>query len=188
MKLVLVVLAAGLVAPAVLAQEAKPSAESIRQLFEVMHSSKLLDTYMEQIETTMRSSMQQATAGQQLNAEQQKILDGLGSKISAMLKEQLNWASLEPTMNEVYRDTFTQQEVDGMLTFYRSVAGRAVIAKLPTATQKAMQAMQGRVKTLTPKLLQLEKDAALQLQAAKTPQAPASPPPPPKQNRPPPLL
>ena len=188
MKPVVILVFAVFASQAALAQDAKPAEASIRQLFEVMHSSKLLDTYMEQIETTMRSSMQQATAGQQPNAEQQQILDRLGSKISAMLKEQLNWASIEPTMNEVYRDTFTQQEVDGMLTFYRSAPGRAVITKLPTATQKAMQAMQGRVKTLTPKLLQLEKDAALQLQAAKSPQAPASPPAAPKQNRPPPLL
>lgn len=176
MKLILVVLAAGLMAQPALAQDAKPTAESIRQLFEVMHSSKLLETYLEQIDSTMRASMQQATAGQQPNAEQQKILDGLSTKITAMLHEQLNWASLEPVMGDVYRDTFTQREVDGMLSFYRSPAGRAVIDKLPIATQKAMQAMQGRVKALTPKLLQLEKEAAGQLQAAKSPAAPATQP------------
>jgi len=51
---------------------------------------------------------------------------------SGLVKEELNWATFEPMMVEVYRNTFSQHEVDGMLTFYRSEAGQAVIAKLPT--------------------------------------------------------
>src|SRR5205823_11841933 len=47
-------------AQAALAQDAKPSEESIRQLFEVMHSSKLLDAYMTQIDSTVRASMQRS--------------------------------------------------------------------------------------------------------------------------------
>ncbi|HJX20059.1 MAG TPA: DUF2059 domain-containing protein, partial [Steroidobacteraceae bacterium] len=59
-----------------------------------------------------------------------------------------------------------QHEVDGMLTFYRSEVGQAVIAKLPAAMQQSMTSIQGHVKTLTPKIVQLEKDTAAQLKAA----------------------
>jgi hypothetical protein len=80
-------------------------------------------------------------------------------------------------MIEVYSNTFTQHEVDGMLTFYRSEAGQAVIAKLPTAMQQTMTSMQSHVKTLTPKIAELERDAAAQLKAAGEPEPPTHSPP-----------
>jgi len=191
MKAVVTLVFAVLASQAVLAQDAKPSEASIRQLFEVMHSSKLLDAYVTQIDATVRTSMQQAFAGQQPTPKQQKIMDELGRNIAALVKEELNWATFEPMMIEVYRNTFSQHEVDGMLTFYRSEAGQAVIAKLPTAMQQTMTSMQSHVKTLTPRIVQLERDVAAQLKAAGEPeqpthspqgaQAPRSPPPAPAQ-------
>jgi hypothetical protein len=175
MKLVVTVVFAVFAGQAALALDAKPSEASIRQLFEVMHSSKLLDAYVTQIDGTVRASMQQAFAGQQPTPKQQKIMETLGHSIAALVKEELNWASFEPMMIEVYRNTFSQHEVDGMLRFYRSEAGQAVIAKLPTAMQQTMASMQSHVKTLTPKIVQLEKDSAAQLKAAEEPQAPQSP-------------
>ena len=120
MKLVVTLVFAVFATQAAPAQDAKPSEASIRQLFEVMHSSKLLDAYLTQIEGTVQAAMQQAFAGQQPNPKQQKIMDDLGRNIASLVKEQLNWPSVEPMMIEVYRNTFSQHEVDGMLTFYRS--------------------------------------------------------------------
>ena len=170
MKLVVTLVFAVFAAQAVLAQEAKPSEASVRQLFEVMHSSKLLDAYMTQIDTTVRASMQQALAGQQLNPKQQKILDDMGRQIGSLVKAELNWPAIEPLMIDVYRNTFSQHEVDGMLAFYRSEAGQAVIAKLPTAMQLSMTGIQSHAQALTPKIVQLEKDTAAQLKAAADPQ------------------
>jgi hypothetical protein len=177
MKLVVTLVFAVFASQAALAQEAKPSEASIRQLFEVMHSSKLLDAYLTQIDATVRASMQQAFAGQQPTPKQQKIMETLGRNIASLVKEELNWATFEPMMIEVYSNTFTQHEVDGMLTFYRSEAGQAVIAKLPTAMQQTMTSMQSHVKTLTPKIAELERDAAAQLKAAGEPEPPTHSPP-----------
>src|SRR4029077_1866889 len=172
------------------AQDAKPSEASIRQLFEVMHSSSLLDAYLTQIDGTVRASMQQALAGQQVNPKQRQILEDMGRQIGSLVKAELNWSAIEPVMIEVYRNTFSQHEVDGMLTFYRSEVGQAVITKLPNAMQQSMTSIQSHVKTLTPRIVQLQKDTAAQLKAAAEPQpaaqspqgsepSPRAPPPPP---------
>jgi uncharacterized protein len=195
MRLLVTVVLAMLASQAAFAQDAKPSEDSVRQLFEVMHSSKLLDAYMTQIDTTVRASMQQALAGQQLNPKQKKILDEMGRQIGSLVKAELNWPAIEPLMIDVYRNTFSQQEVDGMLAFYRSEAGQAVIAKLPTAMQQSMTGIQGHAQALTPKIVQLEKDTAAQLKAAADPQPavpssqgaqPPQPTPPQPQTQPPP--
>ena len=200
MKLVVTLVFAVFAAQAALAQDAKPSEASVRQLFEVMHSSKLLEAYMTQIDSTVRASMQQALAGQQLNPKQKKILDDMGRQIDSLVKAELNWPAIEPLMIDVYRNTFSQHEVDGMLAFYRSEAGQAVIAKLPTATQQSMTGIQGHAQALTAKIVQLEKDTAARLKAAADPQpaapspqgaqppqpTPPQPTPPPPQPQPPP--
>jgi uncharacterized protein len=178
MKFLTTLLLAVLALPA-LAQDAKPTAESVRQLFEAMHSSSMVDSYMKQVETTMRTALQQATAGQTPNARQKKMMEDLQTRIMALVKEQLNWADLEPSMIEVYRVTFTQREIDGMLKFYHSEAGKAVITKLPTVMQESMARIQGRVNSLTPRIMQLEQETAAQIKAAGDgqPAAPSSPPP-----------
>jgi uncharacterized protein len=178
MKFLTTLLLAVLALPA-LAQDAKPTAESVRQLFEAMHSSSMVDSYMKQVETTMRTALQQATAGQTPNARQKKMMEDLQTRIMALVKEQLNWADLEPTMIEVYRVTFTQREIDGMLKFYHSEAGQAVITKLPTVMQESMARIQGRVNSLTPRIMQLEQETAAQIKAAGDgqPAAPSTAPP-----------
>ena len=165
MKFLTTLLFAVLALPA-LAQDGKPTAASVRGLFEAMHSSSMVDTYVKQVETTMRTALQQATAGQTPNAKQKKIVEDLQTRIMALVKEQLNWADLEPTLIEVYRDTFTQREVEGMLKFYHSEAGQAAITKLPTVMQESMARIQGRVNALTPRIMELEKETATQIKAA----------------------
>jgi hypothetical protein len=166
MKYIVTLVLALAASQAMAAPDAQPTDESVKQLLQAMHSSSLVDTLMKQVEGTVRGSMQQAVAGQQPNAQQQKILSDMQGKIFALVKEQLNWADLEPMMIEIYRNTFTQVEVDGMLKFYRSEVGQAAVAKLPAATQQTMASVQGRMQTLTPKIMQLEKEAAAQLKAA----------------------
>jgi hypothetical protein len=186
MKWVLTIVCALLASQTALAEDAKASEDSVRQLLQVMQSSRIIDTYMTQIENTVRMSLQEAVAGQPVNAKQQKVMDDLQHKILATARDEINWTSVEPMMVAAYRGTFTQHEVDGMLAFYRSEPGQAVLTKLPGAMQRTMEGMQGRVKTLTPKIVELEKDAAVQVKAAAGPPGPlASPVPPPPPGAPP---
>jgi len=155
---------------------AKPTAESVNQLFAVMHTSELLDDYVTQIELAMRTSMRQRMQGAQLNPEQQQIMADMGAELVGLLRQEVNWESMRPMMVEVYRNTFSQREVDDMLKFYRSPSGQAVVSKLPAAMKQATQAMQEHVSTLTPKIMQLQKDTAAALKRAQERPAASAPP------------
>ena len=52
-----------------------PSDASLKELLTVSESAKVVDNYFIQIDNMMKSGILQATAGQQLNAEQQKIME-----------------------------------------------------------------------------------------------------------------
>jgi len=42
----------------------------------------------------------------------------------------------------IYERNFSEEEIDGMLTFYRSPVGRSVVVKLPQVTQESLAAGQ----------------------------------------------
>jgi hypothetical protein len=190
MKLVGLMMASMLAVQPVLASDARPTEESVKQLFEVMHTSQIIDTYITQINTTIHASMRQAMQGKPLNAEQQQIMDDWGSELVALMRHELDWQTMQPMMVEVYRANFNQEEVDGMLKFYRSPTGQSMISKLPAAMQQAMQTMQQRAATLTPKIQQLTQDTMAALKRAQDRAATSSAPPPqspaPPQSSPPP--
>jgi len=124
--------------------------------------------------TNMRGVLDQA-AGQTLNAEQQALLEEMGTKMASVMKDALNWESLEPLFVSIYRRTFTQGEVDGMLKFYKTPAGKAVITKLPAVMQNTMGIMQDHMKDLIPRLQQIGRDYAEKVRAARAPEASAEP-------------
>jgi hypothetical protein len=159
---------------AALAQDAKPTEESVRRLFEVMHTSQMIDTVMAQMDANLHDALERATGGRPLNAQQQQLHDDLSAKIQGMLKEELAWSRLEPQLVQVYRNTFTRGEIEAMLGFYDSPSGRSVVAKLPQATQQMMQMTQEHVRTLIPRIVELQKETAQRIKdAAGAP--PASP-------------
>lgn len=160
--------------PSAVAAEATPPAAasppptdvSVHQLLTVMQSRKMVDAMFAQSDGMMRRSMEAAMGGQTPNPEQQKILDGMRAKVVSLLKAEMQWETLEPTFLEVYRRTFTQQEVDGMIAFYGSRIGQSVVSKMPLAVQQSTQIMQEKMKVLLPKIQELVKNTIVQLKAA----------------------
>jgi hypothetical protein len=165
-RFVVVALLAVLALQPAVAQDAKASEESVKRLFEVMHTSQMLDSIITQMDASMRLGMGAALRGQEVTPDQQKIIDEMRTKVLVLVKDDLNWPSMRPTMVQVYRNTFSQREVDDMLKFYGSPSGQAVVAKLPLAMQRATDSMRERIGDLAPKIAQLQKDAMSQLKAA----------------------
>ncbi len=185
MRICMVAAVALLGLPTAFAENAKPSEESVRRLFGVMHTSQMIDTVMSQMDTNLRGALERATGGRPLNAQQQQLHDDMRAKIEGMLKDELAWPRLEPQMIEVYRSNFTPGEIDAMLKFYSSPGGQAVVAKLPQATQQMMQLTQERVRALVPRIVELQKETAQRIKDAASP-PPASPGEPPSAQEPPP--
>jgi uncharacterized protein len=155
-----------LLTPATFAADAPPTVASVKQLLDAIGTKNTLNTVQSQIDSMMRASMQQALGGKTMTPAQNAIMDDMRVKMMAIINQQMSWENLEPSLLEIYRKTFTQKEVDGMLVFYRSEVGKAVVAKLPQAMMSSMQVAQGRMSTLLPQIQQLGKETAEKLKAA----------------------
>jgi uncharacterized protein len=173
MRFLLAALALLAVAP-LYAQDARPTEDSVRQLLKATNASAFMDSSYKQFDDAMRASITQSLSGEPLNPTQQKIMDGMSTKLTALEAQEMSWPKLEPVMISAYRKTFTQHEVDGMLAFYRSDAGKASLEKTPAVTHEVATAMQGHFDALGPKAHQLALDTVKQLQAAGAAPAPAA--------------
>ncbi len=148
------------------ASDVKPTQESLHQLLEITGAKASTEAISQQVDAYYTSFVSKLLEGKSVSAEQQQTIDKMRQKISDMMKETFTWESMEPAYLEIYGKSFSQAEIDSMISFYGSPAGHAVVVKLPLVMQNTMGVMQQRMQALMPKIQQMAKDAAAEIKAS----------------------
>lgn len=166
MKKIAILLCALSLSFSAFAQDVTPPTEaSIHTLFELTKQKNLMDGVWVQIDKMMQTTMRAQLQGHDITPSQQAIIDDMRSQMLTLFSDQLKWEKFEPKVVDIYQKTFSQNEVDGMIAFYASPAGQAVVSKLPLAMQNTMSVVQANMTELMPKLQAIEKDAQARLKA-----------------------
>ena len=124
------------------ASAAPASAESIDTLLTLTQTQRLLDGMYANIDQVMKQSMHAAMQGEVVTPERQRVMDDMSRKFATIFREEMNWTKLRPMYVRIYQESFTQEEVDGLIAFYRTPAGTALVEKMPLVMQKSMAEMQ----------------------------------------------
>jgi uncharacterized protein len=140
------------------ANNAPASDASIRQLLELTNAQQMLAGMKGQMTSMMNTAMQNATKGQTITPERQAILDRMSAKMSTVVTDMLNWDDLLPLYMRSYRDSFTQDEIDGAIKFYKSAAGQAYVKKLPLVMQNVMREMPDFMKPVQEKMMAIQRE------------------------------
>ncbi|MCL1635884.1 DUF2059 domain-containing protein [Luteimonas sp. SX5] len=168
-KLSAALLAAALCLAAPFAMAAQPSDAQVDKLLEVMRARQTIDAMMPQVAASQRQMVAQMTANQKLSPEQQAKLDRLLDKSMASIARAMSWDKLEPVYRDIYRQTFTGEDMDAMIGFYGSPAGQKLLDKMPQLMQNTMAGVQ---KLLVPMLEEMQRDIEAEIKAAETDRAP----------------
>lgn len=144
-----------------------PSEASIKQLLEVGQVHKMVDTMMTQMDAYMKQVMQQATQGQHVTPEIQKDIDKRETEIMDVTKEMLDWKKLEPMYVRVYQKSFTQGEVAGLVAFYETPTGQALLTKMPVVMQNTLNEVQQMMRPMMQRVQQMQQDVVAEIQAQK---------------------
>jgi len=155
-----------LLAASASALAAPASERSVRQLLQVMEARKLVDGMSTQLDTVMDHAVGSALRGGTPTDAQRAAIDRMKSRMVALEKGQLEWSKLEPTYLRLYQEAFSEEEVAGMLKFYRTPAGQALIHKMPLLMQKTMLEVQRMVADITPQMQQIMRDFLADMKAA----------------------
>jgi hypothetical protein len=154
------------IAPCMAAPTDPASDASIEEYLKVSNAQALIEGMKGQVATFIKNSMQQAAQGKPLTPQRQAILDHMAQQMSDIVAQTLNWDSLKPMYMRVYHESFTQSELDGIIKFYKTSAGKAMINKLPLVMQNVMGEMQELIKPMQQKMLEIRQNAMQQIEAA----------------------
>lgn len=134
------------------AQGTPPSEASIRELLELTNAKSLLDGAWAQLDGLMEKAMKDSLGDKPVSAKQEKIMADMRAETVQLIRTEMSWEKLEPMYIKLYSQAFTQAELDGMLAFYKSDAGKAVTARMPQLMQLMMQEMLTLLQGTVPKM------------------------------------
>lgn len=138
-----------LVCATVSLQASPPTDLSIMDMMNAMQVDKMVTQIALQMDSGMKAGLeqglQQALAGKEPSPGQRTKIDEMRTKLSTMIKEELSFEKTKDIYLQVYKDTFSQEEVNSIIAFYASPAGRSMVQKLPDAMQKGGNLMQQRL-------------------------------------------
>jgi hypothetical protein len=151
------------------AQAAPPTLESIERLMAISQADKLTDMARSQIRGSMKLVTDQMLQGQPVTAGEQRAIDRFTAKVNTMVNEELSTDKLRPIYVVMYRETFTQEEVDGMIAFYQSPVGQSMLAKMPRAMQGINDEMARRMGPLMDRMKQAAQEMRSELESSRGP-------------------
>ena len=146
------------------AADTPPSEASIKELLEVTHAHKLLDTMMSQMDTILKTAMDQATQGQPVPSEVKNQIAQFETEMKVATKEMLDWRKLEPMYVRIYQKSLTQQDVDGMVAFYQTPSGQALINKMPLVMENTMTEMQQMMQPMMQRIRRMQETVIAEMQ------------------------
>jgi len=150
-------------APGLAAAETRPTEESVLELMEVLHVEENVSSVDEYMAEMIQSSIKKASSGQTLDPERQKILDDMESRMLRLIKEETSWQRMKPEIIEIYRDSYTQKEIDAMLEFYGSPVGQSVVGKMRTVMGQSMQVAQQQMMRVMPRIQKIQQETLQEL-------------------------
>ncbi|MEO8366098.1 MAG: DUF2059 domain-containing protein [Pseudoxanthomonas sp.] len=124
---------------------APPSDQDIERLLTASRAQGMLDAILPQMEAMQRQQFEQITAGKDLSAEQKAEIERLHVRTSEILRRSLSWQEMRPLYIDVYKKTFSREDVRAMAKFYESPAGKSLLDKTPALMQNLMGAVQQKV-------------------------------------------
>ena len=106
----------------------------------------------------IKSSVFQQMFPVKLTPDQKAQADSLADKVAAVMAKALSWNDLEPEYTKIYAETFTEQQINDLLAFYRSPTGQVIVDKMPVLLKQSTVIVQKRVASVNPELQSILKD------------------------------
>jgi uncharacterized protein len=142
-----------LTASGALAQDAARNAK-IEEMFRLIN----MDRMMQQVMGQMKTVIDQQISNMKLPPEAQAAARESQGRIMDLVAERMSWEKMKPAYIQLYSEVFTDEELDGILAFYRSPAGRAMIEKTPLLMTKAIALSQKQMGDIQPEIQKMMKD------------------------------
>ncbi|MBT8082317.1 MAG: DUF2059 domain-containing protein [Gammaproteobacteria bacterium] len=130
-----------------------------RKLLEVTRSDQVLDTTYD----AMIPYLEQMAAQHRIEGDTEAIFDRHRQRVWQTLREELNWAKMEPLMIATYTTVFTEQELLELAAFYETPIGQKYLDKTPEMISETMAMTQQLMAEFSPRLEELNTELQAEL-------------------------
>ncbi len=137
------------------ADEASKQAK-VKELFALMHVDHSLDRMRSAMEQQVQLTAKNVSGAEQMTPEKKKIQQEFVDNSMKVVDQDFSWTVLEADYVKLYANTYTEQELDGILAFYKSSAGQAMLIKTPELSAGTMQIVHSRMGDFQPKMQSLQ--------------------------------
>lgn len=140
---------------------------SVKELLQVTESEQMMDHMNAQMQNIISQSIQQVQQqqGQALSDVQVEVVHKYSKKMADVMSKGMKWSDLEPAMVKIYQDNFTQEDINGLIAFYKTPLGKTTIEKMPVVMQQSMAVGQDAMMKVTPELTEVMKEFVSDLRA-----------------------
>ena len=132
-----------------------PSDADVNRLLAASRAQTMLDSMLPQLEQMQREQFARIAAERPLTPAQQAQLEKVQARTRQTLTEALAWSQMRPMYVDLYKRTFSREDVLAMAEFYESPAGQSLLDKTPLLMRNVMGAIQQK---MTPLMAGLQKD------------------------------
>lgn len=126
--------------------------ETVEKSFEMI--KKMMPAQM----AKMRESMEKAGTPSSAGKPTGEAIDKMMSKMMDVVTQELSWDTMKDEYIAIYADTFTEEELQGLIAFYKSPVGKAFTKKQPTVMEQSMKLSQKRMMQIMPKIMTMAKE------------------------------
>jgi hypothetical protein len=123
---------------------------------------EMLQQTLKMVSEQTKSGVLQQMMGVKTSPEAQKDLAAFQDKVANLIADVFAWEKLKPAYVKLYAEAFTDEELDGIVAFYKSPTGKAMVAKTPSLMTKASTVVQQRMAEAQPALQKLIREFAEQ--------------------------
>ena len=130
--------------------------ESAIKLLEVMQSEKMMSQMSEMVPAMFDQYIERMSNShdQPLTAAEKQELKQISQDIIQLALNEFTWDKLKDDYATMYMETFSQEEIDGMIAFYQSPAGQSSLEKMPVVAAKSMQLTAEKMAAFMPQFQQ----------------------------------
>jgi uncharacterized protein len=120
----------------------------VEEMFRVTRSEEMMERSLAQVRAMQQAQTAKLDIPSDDKAKQQQTYDA----INKVIADHLGWQKLKPRFVAIMAEAFTDAELDGILAFYRSPAGKAMVEKMPQFMGKTMGIVQAAMQEMEPEI------------------------------------
>ena len=98
-----------------------------------------------QMEAVQQQEFDKHFAGREMTDEQKAEVARIQAKTQEIVRTALSWDEMRPVYLDVYKKTYTREDVRAITKFYESAAGQRMLDKNPALMQNIMAAVQQKM-------------------------------------------